>query len=143
MAPNEQILKGHHKLARQIAGAGAFAEVGVWVYPARANEARIWTGFAQPPQFSAGAIFGASHALEMLSRFVGVTTPHFVEIREMWTTLVDTTEAFVAYAAARAVFDAFGIESEPMTIDPETRAVVIPSIGRLEYPPGISGKSLT
>lgn len=121
-------LRGHFKLARQIDRRGAYAEVSVLIHRAPKQSVVLGCQLPSDTDFSAGAIFGVAHALELLPR-VGVSSgPFRVEITEIGSMLVDSTEAFVAYAAARSVFTAFGLSVEPMTLDLVSRSVTIPSM---------------
>lgn len=125
MSQNDAAMNGRYRLARQLGGCGAFAEVAVAVRPATRSLVSPAVSLPQDTDFVAGAIFGAAHALEVLTRVGGPRGGFHVEITEIRSMLVDSTEALVAYSSSMAVFDAFRISSEPMTLDMRTRSVII------------------
>lgn len=123
-------LSGHFKLARQTARTGAFAEVSVMIHRANRQSVVLSDGIPDDGGYAAGALFGAAHALELLPQ-VGVGDgPFRVEITGLVWLLVDSTQAFFAYASSHAVFASFGLTVEPMNLDLASRSVILPSLTR-------------
>ena len=110
------IKSGKYKLARQIAGKGAFADVHLELEAASKFSIRFEgcdITEALPdgtPVYSVAVNFGVRFALEKLIFLRSYPGNHAVKVTRIHTMQVDSTEAFVAYCAARAFFVALGRE---------------------------------
>jgi len=123
--------EGYYKLARQIGGRGAFAEVKLSVDesapPTTINVAESGP-IAQ--HYIAAAKTGIEFAREQLI-FEGQQPPHVnVTILEIIENPVDTSALFVVFAASSAFCDAIGMTlKRPVDFDFEHHRIVFP-IGR-------------
>jgi hypothetical protein len=123
--------QGGFKLARQLAGKGAFAEVQIELTPANVFSIsfegcdcteRLSDG---SPIYETAVSFGVRFAIEKLLFLRAFPGHHSIRVTRIYTMTVDSTEAFVAYAASKAYFSALGRSEEPMILDMQTRAVTM------------------
>ncbi len=124
---------GTGRLARQIDSRGAFAEVTLRLE----LDEKLSISFdgcdaseVHPDgeiHYQAAVAFGIRFAFEKLA-FLDRPAPCYrVRVLNIRTMTVDSTEAFVAYAAAKACYVALGQMDEPMEIDMESRSVILRS----------------
>jgi hypothetical protein len=122
---------GKYKLARQLAGKGAFAEVHLEIDAAPSLSItfqdcdcteRLPTG---EPVYSVAVSFGIRFAMGKLAFLHAFPGNFEIRVTRIHTMSVDSTEAFVAYAASKAFFSALGRSDDPMTLDMSTRAVLL------------------
>lgn len=124
---------GGFKLARQLAGKGAFAEVQLEIAPSRAFSITFdgcdcteWSADGRPV-YAAAVEFGIRFSVEKLGFLHALPVHQSVRVTRIYTMTVDSTEAIVAYTASKAYFSAIGRADEPMILDMQTRSVTMPS----------------
>ena len=123
--------QGKGRLARQMGGKGAFAEVVLQLEPSK----KLSISFDEcdaSDRHSDGEIhyavavsFGIRFALEKLTFTERRLHSYDVRVLCIHTMVVDSTESFVAYAAAKAVYAALGRTDEPIEFDIERRAIIL------------------
>jgi hypothetical protein len=121
---------GTGRLARQVDSRGAFAEVTVQLEPAQ-KLSISFDGCDASDVHPEGEIhyqiavaFGVRFAFEKLA-FLDRHAPFYrVRVLSIRTMVVDSTEAFVAYAAAKACYVALGRTDDPVELDMGNRAVI-------------------
>src|SRR6266436_9547137 len=121
--------QGKGRLARQLGGKGAFAEVVLELEPSKTLSISFDECDASDRHseihYAVAVSFGIRFALEKLTFMERHSQSYHVRVLCIRTMLVDSTESFVAYAAAKAVYAALGRSDEPMETDMERRAIVL------------------
>jgi len=122
---------GHGKVAHQVGGAGAFAEVRIELNEAEQfsisfeQDAASDTNADGSPIFATGVEFGIRYAIERLWLHRQEPKTYAVNVTELRTMVVDSTLGWVAYAAAQAYFNALGIDEDPIDLDPLSRTLTL------------------
>jgi hypothetical protein len=121
---------GKYKLVRQLGGKGRFAEVWLSAEPAPAFSVAFDDCDALEklpdgtPYYATAVTFGIRIALEKIDFVHGHRGPRYhLSVLRIASTVVDSTEAIVAMAAAHATFNALKRNDVLMSIDDEGRFV--------------------
>jgi hypothetical protein len=101
---------GEFKLAKQVGQMGFYAHVGLSAEPNDNGEVVVEFAEKSGSEWRSGARFGIDYALEHALKETKYQDGLIIRVQMIHGMVCDTTDSLVAYAAARAVFQALGIE---------------------------------
>ena len=110
---------GECKIAKQLGRKGYFGRVVLEAEPTDDGEVAVEFDKEKASRWQSGVRFGIDYALEHVSERTVYPNGLRIRVNEIEGHEVDTTTSLIAYIAARAMFQALGIEpaSELLSVD--------------------------